>query len=180
MESPSSSDAPDVQQLDPRVQTLFAYGPVNFEDIAQSITRECIDTATLERLRKVTIHKIHELCIGGRFGDLEGVDALLEKLGINVGLSHSLLERLNKIIPLVGGIYIKHIDETQKNGRDLKIARHNLWATGFFGIKEEDISDETVELILDWRHMLMALNERSSRSITIQELLEELNSQELE
>ncbi|MFA6097159.1 MAG: hypothetical protein WC788_06030 [Candidatus Paceibacterota bacterium] len=163
------------KEIPKEVRGLFEPGAVCFEDISQFIELEKLDPELLEMIRDALCKKIYEIMIIGNFRDLSGAQELLEKLGIQkISISEedlSVLEDSHRRISEHDLLVLCTSQMSSHGEYDLVKARRILkWAD----YSDEELTDERVKKILDWRHVLMQMKRnRIERIGSVRELLEE-------
>ena len=152
----------EVKNLKKEVAVLFEEGAVNFEHVAENIDLEEMSPELLENIRGAVSNKIFEIMILGHFNDLRGARELMEKLGIeeifipeddSVELDEDIKKLSERALIEVG------LSQPAVMGEyDLETAREILINDSDYS--ENELSDDKIKKILNFRHLLLALKER--------------------
>lgn len=163
-----------VKNLRKEVRVLFEPGTVDFRNITENLDLEEINSDLLEEVKKAVSGKVFEIMISGHFNDLRGAKELMEKLGIErVSISNEDIKDINKDLERLNQNNLVRLGVSQppEMGKyDFEKAKEILIGAGY---SENELSEDKIKKILDFRHMLLAFKERKINSIeSLPDLLE--------
>jgi len=163
-----------IKKIPEEIRSLFEEGSVCFEDISQFINPEDFDPELLEKIKSAVCEKVFGMLILGNFGDLRGAQELMEKLDIR---KISIFEEDSSILEDSLQRISEHdlmtlcMSQMSLHGEyDLVKARKILKGAGY---SDEELTDDRIRKILDWRHVLIqAKRNKAERIGSFQKLLE--------
>lgn len=149
-----------IQSTNPITRLLSGFGAVNFDAIADSPDMENLSQQEKDMMTTAFISKVGNTLVSGHFGDLRGAVKVMKKLDITIEFPEEFWNDIGDMLPKLNMISLSCLGMSQPSGigeYNISGARNVLRNSGF---SAEQLTDDYLMKILNYRHVLIALMER--------------------